>query len=102
MCGFLLERVLLDKRSENIRQGFVERARLIGIVECGLLRSNAVRKLMADHIERYGEAVEQLAVSVAEHHLFAVPERIVVIDAEVDRRVQSQSSAVDRIATVHV
>ena len=49
-----------------------------------------------------GEAVEEVAVAVAEHHLLAVPERVVVAAPVVDGRVEMQALVVDRIAVVDV
>ena len=48
--------------------------------------------------ERAGEAGEDLAVAVAEHHALAVPERVVVVDAVVDGRVEGSAGAVEAVA----
>ena len=51
----------------------VERAGLRRVFEAGRVLGDAVRQLVADDVERPGEAVEQLAVAVAEDHLLRRP-----------------------------
>src|SRR5690606_9101874 len=53
---------------------------------------------MADDGDRVGEAGEHLAITVAEHHLRAVPERVVVLLAVVHGRDQRRALAIERIA----
>src|SRR4051812_38990392 len=57
---------------------------------------------MADDIEREGEALEDLTVAVAEHHLLAVPEGVVVILAVMDRGIEWLALIVNRVAPEHL
>ena len=57
-------------------------------------------ELVADDVQRPGEAQEQLAVAVAEHHAPAVPERVVVVLPVVDDAAQRHALVVDRVAPV--
>jgi hypothetical protein len=59
-----------------------------------------VREFVADDVDRDGEVEEDLAVSVAEDHLLAVPERVVVVTVVMHGRVQRQAAAVDGVASV--
>ena len=49
-------------------------------------------------LERAGEAVEHLAVAVAEDHALAVPEGVVVVLAVVHGGLERHAGAVDRVA----
>src|SRR6266481_1007881 len=55
---------------------------------------------MPDHVQGNREAVEDDAVTVAEHHLVAVPEGIVEFLVVVDGGYQRQSVIIDRIALI--
>lgn len=96
----LLRVELLDRRAEDVRDRFVHRARLPEIDQVDLVAGDAVRALVADHVDRRREAVEQVAVAVAEHHLLAVPERIVVTLPVVHRGVEVQALVVDLVPRV--
>ena len=61
-----------------------------------------MRQFVSDDVDRDGEPVEDLAIAVAEHHLFAVPEGVVVLVAEVAGRLQRQPFVIDRVAAVLV
>lgn len=100
--GGLAERVLLDEGAEDVRHGLVERARLAEVRQVRRVLGDAVAELVADDVDRDGEVEEDLAVAVAEHHLFAVPEGVVVVALVVHGRVQRQPGAVDRVALVRL
>jgi hypothetical protein len=55
---------------------------------------------MADDIERYRESVEQLGVSIAEHHPLPVPKSVVVLLAVMDRGIERQTLVVDRVPLI--
>ncbi len=57
-------------------------------------------QLVSDDVQRGGEALEHLAVTVAEHQLPTIPEGVVVVVAVVDRRVQRDSLVVDGVTVV--
>lgn len=57
---------------------------------------------MADDGQGLAEALKNLAVSVAKHHLVAVPERVVIVASVVDGGVERAAGAVDRRAAVGV
>ena len=80
----------------------VERTRLAPVLETGLVLDHAVPELVADHVQRAGEGEEQLAVAVAEDHPPAVPERVVVLLAEVHDAAQRHVLVVDRLAAEDV
>ena len=65
---------------------------------------DAVGELVADHVERVRERalVEELAAAVAVDHLRAVPERVVVARAVVDRGDELEAVAVDAVAVIDV
>ena len=93
---------LFHQRPEHIGHALVERAGLAAVVEIGFVLCHAVRQLVADHVQRAREALEDHAVAVAEHHLASVPERVAELGAVMDRRLQAHAAAVDRVAPVHV
>ena len=95
--GGLLPDILLHQGAEDVGHGFVDGAGLVPVGQPGRVLGDAVGQFMADHAERPGEAFEDFAVAVAEDHLLAVPERVVVELAEMDRGVEGQSPAVDGI-----
>ncbi|MEY9488681.1 hypothetical protein RKD26_004475 [Streptomyces calvus] len=98
----LAQRVLLDQRAEDVRHGLVERAGLAEVRQVrGVLR-DAVRELVADDVDGDGEVEEDLAVPVAEDHLLAVPEGVVVLPVVVHRRDHRQAVAVDGVARVRL
>ena len=49
--------------------------------QAGGVLGDRVGELVAEHVDRLGEPVEDLAVAVAEDQLLAVPERVVVVRA---------------------
>ena len=59
-----------------------------------------MRQLVADDVGAVGERAEDLAVTVAEDHLLAVPEGVVVVLGEVDRGDERQTRAVEGVAPV--
>ncbi len=75
----------------------VQRAGLVRIGQPGLVLCYSVGQFMADDVERHREAVEQLAVAVAVHHLPAVPECVLEPPAVVHGGVDAQSLAVDGV-----
>ena len=79
---------------------FVERPRLAEIGQVDLGPGDPMGQFVADHVERDREAVEDRAVAVAEHHLLAVPEGVVVILPVMHAGHQRQPLAVDRVALV--
>ena len=76
----------------------VECARLEHVDELRLVLGDAMGEFVADHVESDGEAVEELPVAVAEHHLPAVPERVVVVLPVMDRGAERHALVVDRVA----
>ena len=91
---------LLDERAENVRVGLVQRAGLTAVVEVGGVLGHAVGQFVADDIQRQREAVEQLSIPVAVHHLPAVPEGIVVGPLIVHGRIQPHTVPVERVALI--
>src|SRR3954447_26859313 len=57
---------------------------------------------MANDIERDGETLEDLTVTVAEHHLLAVPEGVAVFLAVMDRGIERPALIVNRVAPEHL
>ncbi len=96
LLGRLLQRVLLDQRAEDVRHRFVQGARLPAVGQVRRVLGDPVGQLVADDVHRHGEVEEEVPVSVAEDHLLAVPEGVVVVLAVVDGRVQGESGVVDR------
>jgi hypothetical protein len=96
----LSERALLDQGSQHVGHRLVEGAGLAEVAEVGRVLGQAVRQFVGDDVDRDGEVEEDLAVTVAEDHLFAVPEGVPVLLVVVDGRVQRQSGAVDGAASV--
>ncbi|KFJ58507.1 Uncharacterised protein [Bordetella bronchiseptica] len=92
--------MLLGQRTEHIAQGFVQRARLAFVAQAAFVVDHPVRQFVGDDIDRDGEAVEHVAVAVAEHHLRAVPERVVVFLAIVHAGHQRPPRAIERMAAV--
>ena len=88
--GGLLQVELLDQRAEDVGQRLVERPGLLVVDQPGFALGHAVRQLVADHVDGDGETVEDLAVAVAEHHLLAVPEGVLVLLAVVHAANQRQ------------
>ncbi len=98
----LAEQALLDEHPEDVGDRLVERARLVLVVQARGELGDAVRELVADDVDAAGERQEDHAVTVAEDHLGAVPEGVVVVAAEVHRGDEGQASAVERVAAVGV
>src|SRR5262245_23813530 len=55
---------------------------------------------MADDIQALGESLEDLSVTVAVNHLLAVPKSVHIFASVMNRRIEPQPAAVDRIAPV--
>src|SRR5258708_2276857 len=55
-------------------------------------------KLMADHIQGRCEPLKDVAVSISEDHLRAIPECIVVVLSKMDGGVERQSLAINGVA----
>ena len=70
---------LLDQRAEYVGQRLIECSGLLVVDQPGFALGHAVRQLVADHVDGDGETVEDFAVAVAEHHLLAVPEGVLVL-----------------------
>ena len=81
----LREHPLLHADAENVGDRLVERPGLPLVGQAGRLLRERVRQLVAEHVDRLGEPVEDLLVAVAEHELGAVPEGVVVVLAVVHR-----------------
>src|SRR6185437_3438596 len=90
LVGALPARILLDERAEHVGNRFVQRAGLAEIDKVRLVAGHPVRELVRDDIERDREAVEKITVTVAEHHLPAVPERVIVAAPIMHARVETQ------------
>src|SRR5438105_12359717 len=75
----LVERELLHKRTEYIRDGLVQRTRLVQVDEFCLISSDSMCQLMPDNVNRNGEAVEYITITVAKHHTLSIPERVVIL-----------------------
>src|ERR1700722_13038277 len=59
-------------------------------------------QLMSDDIERNREAVENRPIAIAEHHLLAIPEGVVVLLPIMHRCVERQALSIDRIALINL
>src|ERR1700722_4578952 len=59
-------------------------------------------QLMSDDIERNREAVENRPIAIAEHHLLAIPEGVIVVLPIMDRCVERQALSIDRIALINL
>ena len=75
----LTEVALLDAGAEDVRDRLVQRTRLALVGQVGRELRDGVRQLVAEHVDRLGEPVEDPAVPVAEDQLGAVPEGVVVV-----------------------
>ncbi|OEI69054.1 hypothetical protein Cus16_0883 [Curtobacterium sp. ER1/6] len=102
LVGGLSGGVLRDERAEDVADRLVERAGLPLVGQVRGVLGDAVRELVPDDVERDGEAPEDLAVPVAEHHAAAVPVRVVVVLPVVHGRVEGETRAVDRHPSEHV
>lgn len=71
------------------------------ILQAGRILGDAMRKLVADDVERTCEVDKDFAVAVAEHHLLPVPEGILEAGSAVDVTIQPQTFAIDRVASEH-
>src|SRR5438067_660541 len=78
----------------------VARARFVDVDEVRAVLRHAVRELVGDDIERFGEATEHPPVAVAVDHLPAVPLRVVEVRAVVHGRFEREAAAVDGVAAV--
>jgi hypothetical protein len=83
--GALPEQPLLEAGAEDVGDRLVERPGLALVGEVGRELRDGVGQLVPQHVDGLGEAPEDLAVTVTEDQLGAVPERVVVVLAEVDR-----------------
>ena len=108
LVGGLPLLILPDQRAEDIGHGFVQCTGLVGVVEIGFILGDAVCEFVPDHVERFGEAVEealfgrQVFVAVAVDHLRAVPKGVVVSFQVVDGGVEFESAVVYGVAPVDV
>src|SRR5664280_1795952 len=100
--GSLPECPLLDERAEDVGERLVKRPRLVRVVEARLILRDAVGQLVADHVDSLGEALEDLPVAVAVHHLSAVPEGVVVAPLVMDGGDERHAAVVDRVAAEDV
>ena len=92
--------VELHHRAEDVGGRLVEAAGLTGVGEAGGVLGDAVRHLVAGHVER-DERAEVDAVAVAVGHLGAVPEGVDVALAVVDAVVGALAVVPDAVAPVH-
>ncbi len=91
-----------DGVAEVVGERLVEGAGLAGVDEVGAVLDDAVRHLVADHVEVGGERPE-LLVAPAVHHLGAVPEGVDEGHPEVgdaDQRVDGHAPAVEAVPAV--
>ena len=95
LVGGLPGRVLHRHRGEHVGDALVQRAGLSVVGERRRVLHHAVAELVREHVGRLGEAFEDLAVSVAEDQLLAVPERVVVVLAVVHGDRHRAPGAVD-------
>ncbi len=72
--------------------------RLVRVGEAEAVLRHAVGELMANNVVALREIDEDVAVAVTVGHLAAVPECVVVLDAEVDRGSQPHPGVVDRVS----
>ena len=98
--GVLAEQPLLEAGGEHVGDRLVERARLALVDQPGGPLGDRVRELVAQHVDRLGEPVEDLAVAVAEDQLLAVPERVVVVPLVVHGRDHRGAGVVVGVAAV--
>ena len=59
-------------------------------------------QLVSDHVEGAGEALEELTVAIAEHHLLAVPEGVFITLAIMHGADQRHAQIVDGVALEHL
>ena len=93
---------LLHQRAENVREGFIQRARLFKVDQARFGFGHAVRQLVRHHVDSDGETVEDFAVSVAKYHLLTVPEGVLVLLAIVNGAAQRQPLVIQRIALIRL
>ena len=100
LVGALAQGALLDEHAEDVGDGLVERPGLVLVVQAGGVLGDPVRELVPDDVDAAGEGQEDDAVTVAEDHLGAVPEGVVVVGAEVHAGHEGQALAVEGVAAV--
>ena len=98
--GGLAEQPLLEAGGEDVGDRLVERPGLALVDQPGGVLGDGVGELVAEHVDRLGEPVEDLAVAVAEDQLGAVPERVVVVAARSARSPTRRARAVVGVAAV--
>ena len=67
------------QRAEHVGQRLVQRPALPAIGQP--VAGQTVLALVAENLDAAGERLEQLGVAVAEHHLGAVPESVLIVEA---------------------
>src|SRR5207244_7409835 len=77
---------------------FVESASLARVDEIELVLGDDVGKLVADDVERTGEAGKEQSIAVTEKHLVAVPHGVVVVGAVVNETVHQHSRGIDGVS----
>ncbi len=90
----LAEQPLLEARAEHVADRLVEGAGLVLVAQPGGVLGDGVGELVPEHVDGLGEAVEDLAVAVAEDQLGAVPEGVHVVVAVVHRQGDGRARAV--------
>src|SRR6478672_1408269 len=96
----LAQSSLPHQRAEHVRDALVEGTRLATVGQAGGELRDAMGQLVPDDVEADGEAAEVPPVAIAEDHLRAVPEGVVVVAPVVDGGQQRQASAVEGVAAV--
>ena len=100
LMDVLAEHPLLGAAGEDVGHRLVEGARLVAVDQPGSVLGDGVGQLVAEHVDRLGEPVEDPPVAVAEHQLGAVPERVDVVAAVVDRHHDLGAGVVEGVAAV--
>ena len=96
----LLQDVLLDQGAEHVTDRFVECPGLVVVFELRFVLGDPVGKFVPDDVHGRREAGEKVAVTIAEHHLGAVPEGVVILPAVMHRAEQWQPAFVEGIALI--
>src|SRR5678815_2455257 len=92
--------VLLEQRTEYVGHMFVQRAGLVLIFESGGKLCYAVRQFVADYVDAFRKAIEDLAIAVAVNHLLTIPEGVIEIAAKMNGGIEPHPTVVDRVPIV--
>jgi len=94
--------MLLHERPEHVGERLGQRSRLAPVNEVPLAMQHAVRELVTRDVDRRRVAGDHDPVAVTVHHLRAVPERIVVLIAIMNRTNEVHPAPVDGVTSKHV